>query len=127
VKKLIFAHLFLNLFLLALLRPAFPIIEYFANYNFIVSELCENNDKPILTCNGKCYLEKQVKENNNLVDHQNHPAKLLKIDVDSFPTFVVFQTLVKNLASLSLLLRNNYSDPYENIQDVILGIFRPPQ
>jgi hypothetical protein len=61
VKKLLLTHLFLNLYLLALIQPALPVIDYLVNYNYIVKELCENRDKPVLACNGKCYLEKQVK------------------------------------------------------------------
>ena len=60
VKKLILTHFLLNMYLLALLQPALPVLEYLINYDYIVSELCENRDKPILTCNGKCYLGDQV-------------------------------------------------------------------
>ncbi len=85
MKKLALTHLFLNLYLLALIQPALPIIEYFVNYDYIVGELCENRDKPILTCNGKCYLEKQVKEQLNL-DHDQKIPQLPEMDLEKFLT-----------------------------------------
>ena len=62
MKKLVITHLLLNLYLLVLLQPALPVLEYLVNYDYIVNELCENRDKPILTCNGKCYLGDQVEK-----------------------------------------------------------------
>jgi len=55
-------------------QPAFPVVEYFLNYNYISKELCENKDKPELECNGKCYLMKSLaeaaqKESNNKKEH----------------------------------------------------------
>ncbi len=81
--KLIFTHLFINLYLLALVQPALPVIEYLFNYDYIANELCENKDKPILTCNGKCYLEKQVKKQQNLDRDQTVPLPP-KIDLEKF-------------------------------------------
>jgi len=43
-------------------RPLWPIVEYMINYDYIVTRLCENRDKPELECNGKCYLTKQMAE-----------------------------------------------------------------
>lgn len=62
MKKLIITHLLLNLYLLVLVQPALPVLEYLINYDYIVNELCENREKPILTCNGKCYLGDQVEK-----------------------------------------------------------------
>ncbi|MDN3643580.1 hypothetical protein QWY87_12760 [Lutimonas halocynthiae] len=62
MKKLVITHLLLYLYLLVLVQPALPVLEYLVNYDYIVNELCENRDKPILTCNGKCYLGDQVEK-----------------------------------------------------------------
>lgn len=71
MKKLIVTHLLLNLYLLALVQPALPILEYLINYDYIVNELCENRDKPIMDCNGKCYLGDQVDKQLDLdTEHQ---------------------------------------------------------
>lgn len=43
-----------------LLKPVFPVLEYAVNYNYIVTELCENKETPALECNGKCHLAKEL-------------------------------------------------------------------
>ncbi len=83
VKKLIFTHFLLNIYILAIVQPALPVLEYMLNYNYIVSELCENRDKPILTCNGKCYLEKQVEQQLNL-GHNKEAPNPPKVDYEKF-------------------------------------------
>ncbi|MGS2761999.1 hypothetical protein [Sinomicrobium sp. M5D2P9] len=55
-------HAFLILALLICFRPAFPFLEYAANYDYISRVLCINKDKPKMECYGKCYLMKAVKE-----------------------------------------------------------------
>ena len=62
IRKLIITHLLLNLYLLVLVQPGLPVLEYMINYNYIVNELCENRDKPVLACNGKCYLGNQIEK-----------------------------------------------------------------
>lgn len=37
-----------------------PVLDYMANYDYIVNTLCENRDKPELECNGKCHLSKEL-------------------------------------------------------------------
>ena len=73
MKKLIITHLLLNLYLLVLVIPSVPVLEYLINYNYIVNELCENRDKPVLACNGKCYLEDQVEKQLNHDDKDQAP------------------------------------------------------
>lgn len=46
--------------LLFLIRPVLPVIEYIVHYDYIVTELCVNRDKPALECNGKCHLMKEL-------------------------------------------------------------------
>lgn len=53
-----------------MVRPLWPIVEYVVNYNYIVTVLCENKEKPQLQCNGKCYLAKQL-EKSSEQDEQN--------------------------------------------------------
>ncbi len=85
MRKLIFTHLFLNLYLLAIVQPAWPIVEYLVNYQYIANELCENKDKSSLSCNGKCYLEKQVKKQQNLAEDQKMPQPP-KLDLEKYFT-----------------------------------------
>ncbi|MDN3492357.1 hypothetical protein [Winogradskyella bathintestinalis] len=52
------ATLFLALFML--LKPTIPFVEYAAFYDYIKNELCVNQDKPELACNGKCHLKQEL-------------------------------------------------------------------
>ncbi|MEN8187244.1 MAG: hypothetical protein ABFR05_08965 [Bacteroidota bacterium] len=114
MKKIIFTHLFLNLYLLVLIQPAIPVIEYFVNYDYIVEELCENRDKPLLACNGKCYLEKQVTKQQNL-DHKEEAPVPPKVDLEKFLTlntkkfiYQVFEEIyIKKTPSYYLSLEEN--------------------
>lgn len=127
MRKLLFTHLFLNLYILALIQPALPFIEYFVNYDYIVEELCENRDKPILSCNGKCYLEDQVNESNNLLDHQEHFPVLPKIDLNAYPLFVLFKSSYQKIQNFVKIENRLYHNPKETFQEIIISIFHPPQ
>ena len=48
------------LILIMMAKPLWPIAEYIIYYDYIVTYLCENKEKPSLQCNGKCYLSKQL-------------------------------------------------------------------
>lgn len=124
MKKLALTHLFLNLYLLALIQPALPIIEYFVNYNYIVGGLCENRDKPILTCNGKCYLEKQVKEQLNL-DHDQNIPQLPKLDLEKFLTLRSKQ-FTYNFAVQEQLQQNPLFYLKLEEKAFVDSLFRPP-
>ncbi|GEP52609.1 hypothetical protein FNO01nite_32810 [Flavobacterium noncentrifugens] len=43
-----------------LLKPVIPVFDYIVNYDYIRTELCENKETPIMGCNGKCYLMKNL-------------------------------------------------------------------
>jgi len=48
-----------------MIRPVIPYIEYAVNMDFIIKNLCINRDKPHSCCEGKCYLEKQLKKSSD--------------------------------------------------------------
>jgi hypothetical protein len=43
-----------------LFKPALPVLNYFVNYDYISTVLCENISTPELKCNGKCHLKKEL-------------------------------------------------------------------
>lgn len=51
--------------------------KFLYNQDFIAANLCDNQDKPELECNGKCHLKKELKEdtkknhNDNIVVSEN--------------------------------------------------------
>ena len=54
------------MYFVAWLRPVMPFIEYEINKKYIAEVLCENKDKPMMHCNGKCHLKKQLKKANDV-------------------------------------------------------------
>lgn len=45
---------------LASFKSVGPVLNYYMNQDYIAKNLCENIDKPVLKCNGKCYLAKEL-------------------------------------------------------------------
>ena len=124
MKKLIITHLFLNIYLLVLVIPSVPVLEYLVNYNYIVNELCENRDKAVLTCNGKCYLVDQVEKQLNL-DHSDQVPLPPQIEYKQFIPLndeVLADTLVSDSEPFSIPF---FSD---NLKESIFydTILRPP-
>lgn len=74
-------NVILILAVIMLTKPLWPVLDYVANYNYIVSELCENRDKPEMHCNGKCYLTKELAK--EATDGENNPLnnKVSKIEI----------------------------------------------
>lgn len=59
----------LSLFLIAIilfnsLRVSVTYAYYFIDTADFIERLCENKDKPIMQCNGKCHLKKVAQSNN---------------------------------------------------------------
>lgn len=124
MKNQILGIFFYLLYLLAMVRPVFPIIEYYANYDYIATVLCENRDKPYLECNGKCYLEKQLKESNH-TDHE-HKSNIPQIKLSDYPVspideFAYSIKEYKGFQSIKWFENKNTS------QDFIKSILKPPQ
>ena len=125
MKNQFFGILFYLLYLLAMIRPIIPIIEYHANYDYIASVLCENRDKPFLECNGKCYLEKQL----NKINHNNHEHKstVPQINFDDYPISPLdqFAYHIKDLKAIDF---NNQILPINhNTQEYLVSVFKPPK
>ncbi len=124
MKKLIITHLLLNLYLLVLVQPALPVLEYLINYDYIVNELCENRDKPILTCNGMCYLGDQVEKQLDLDSNQEKPLppkfdteKYISLKVIYSKELHIFEASVaSNPESFNSLKEGDYAD----------SLLRPP-
>ena len=57
--------------------------DYFINKSYIARVLCINKAKPETHCNGKCYLAKQLKQQENQ-DQQAPATKWEKFDMQPF-------------------------------------------
>ena len=125
MKKLIITHLLLNLYLLVLVQPSLPVLEYLINYDYIVNELCENRDKPILTCNGKCYLGDQVEKQLDRGPDQQIP---LPPQID-FKQFISLQAGLQNENEPIDLRSNVQHVSPTSLEDSLYArsLLRPPQ
>ena len=61
----------LFLITIIMVKPLYPLLEYGIHYDYIVTHLCENKDRPQLQCNGKCYLAQMFAAQS--ADHQENP------------------------------------------------------
>lgn len=114
----IFAVFILSFILLSKVFFSFGWEVYFKlNESRIAKELCENKDKPVLKCNGKCYLAKQLKKAELQEDDQKTP--LPKRSVNSKISDFIDNTglemiipffLVANTATLTCYL------PYKSVK-----------
>lgn len=124
MKNQFFGIFFYLLYLLAMVRPLVPIMEYYANYDYIANVLCENKDKPYLECNGKCYLEKQL----NKTNHNNHEHKstIPQIDFDKYPVSPVEQFSYTPKNFNENLTHRFFVNKYTS-QDFYNSLLKPPQ
>ncbi|WP_434036247.1 hypothetical protein [Formosa sp. 4Alg 33] len=70
------------LVLFMLFKPVWLLVEYVANYDYIVEKLCENRDKPKLQCNGKCYLAKRISETSEHGEKSSLWNELSKFEIE---------------------------------------------
>ena len=85
LRKLVLVHLLLNVYLVAIVQPMYPILDYLINYDYIVEQLCENRDKPVMACNGKCYLGQQVEKTQKGSQDTDKPVPP-QMDLDKITT-----------------------------------------
>lgn len=73
--KQLLAISFLCIYFLALLNPISPFINYSLNKTEIIDKYCENKDQPILACEGKCHLKKQIEKKSKEQDQNDEVSK----------------------------------------------------
>jgi hypothetical protein len=94
---------------------------YQLNRDYIARMLCVNRDKPMMHCNGHCYLNKQLKENRQ---RENHGAAdvQLKAELALFcSTEQHFSLLIPagRITCFSRYLFKAYASP-------VAAVFHPP-
>lgn len=94
------------------------------NQNYIAAKLCENRGKPLLHCNGKCYLMKKIRQ---AEDKQNNAESQAQKNL--FQDIYCLNDCSKTKALYHTCVHSKYS-PSPNcgkLPDVCLSVFRPPQ
>lgn len=114
----------LLLCLSVLLKPLFPVVEYAANYQYIANELCENQDKVEMGCNGKCYLMKQMAKE---AESEKPLSSNKKHAPETTDLYFVGLNESANLQTISI--QSSSESPYRNrlFSDAPIGaFFHPP-
>lgn len=107
-----------------LFRPFVPIVEYVANYDYIVNKLCENKENKEMDCEGKCYLSKKIAKTQTEDSTENKPH--FSFD---WGTFFFQKTENFNLFSTKFTWKETFLTgfPYDLYQYLhISSVFHPP-
>lgn len=79
----IFATIFLTFSIFIQTFSTFIIqADFFLNRSYIAKNLCVNRDKPLMHCNGKCYLSKKLKDQEK--QDQSPVSKTERFDAQPF-------------------------------------------
>lgn len=109
-----------------LARPAIPFLEYIVNYDYIVKELCENKEKPVLKCNGKCHLMKELAKT---AENDKNTSSDKKQNVKQEIEVLFYQDFKPLSCSNSYVFTNNkINSVYQNLYALtaIQSTFHPP-
>ncbi|WP_276165718.1 hypothetical protein [Zobellia alginiliquefaciens] len=85
-------HLLLILTVTMLLKPLWPLINYAVNYDYIVTNLCENRNQPVLHCDGKCFLAKQLAQESEEKEKNPFESELSKLKLPMVDWFESYQS-----------------------------------
>jgi len=124
MRKVILTYTFFAIYLLAMIKPMLPILDYYANYEYIATQLCENRDKPILDCNGKCYVAKEI-EKDKKTNHQDTTVPEFKIDIYLANTFEI-DIITSNFTSLIKRSKPIFKNSFTT-DELLYTIFHPPR
>lgn len=113
--------------MLAMLRPVMPVMEYYANYDYIVNVLCENKDEPVLECNGKCYLKKEMKKVSQPISNKNEQqdSSIPQIDFTKYPVAPIVENN-HSIQTIKNILQKNWNTSIGKPIDKVNTVFRPP-
>ncbi len=110
-----------------MLKPLVPVVIYYANYDYIVTELCENKDKPEMGCHGKCYLKK-LQDKIEPIKRSDKPISKEFLLIKEYPvTTIDFESFDSILVDFfKRLLKPNFSKHFV-ISEYSTTIFHPPK
>ncbi|MDD4968307.1 MAG: hypothetical protein PHT07_02645 [Paludibacter sp.] len=62
IRSKTYSVICLSILMFYVIRPVLPFVEYAINKDYIAKNLCINKDKPLNCCQGKCYLNEELKK-----------------------------------------------------------------
>jgi len=107
-----------------LARPVIPVADYIINYDYITKVLCVNKAKPMMHCNGKCHLMKELaktaEQDKPLSQKKSNIAEAEVLFLEPLASFT-FRPVFTQLNTQNTSL---YSNLYVHINTD--SIFHPP-
>jgi len=111
------------------LKPVLPVLDYAVNYEYISKVLCVNKDKPMMHCNGKCHLMKELAKAADPDASGEKPISPIKKSTVQEQEVLFFQE-IKSSEINQTYSQNNVAigDHYSNLyfQQASFFIFHPP-
>jgi hypothetical protein len=108
-----------------LLNQWSAVAYYQVNRDFIAKNLCVNRDKPMLNCNGQCYLSKQLKAAEEK-EQKSNSERLEKMP-EVVLSFQAIQPVFTARFTSSELVENHFSTQEFFLNAAAKGFFHPPQ
>jgi hypothetical protein len=89
------AYLLVTQFIFSIGIKVYSVIDWKINQDIITAKYCENKDKPMLNCNGQCYLSKQLEklELQEKQERQEYPNPADQLEKTTFNWIVVNDNL----------------------------------
>lgn len=113
---------FLLIYFLALLNPISPFINYSLNKAEIIKKFCENIDKPVLACEGKCHLNKQIEKKSKEQENNDETNRIEVISPIGKVNYLSVNGFVKFEFSTTI---PSFDECYKNIRSIKIDY--PPQ
>ena len=98
---------------------------YRVNQDYIAKNLCENRDKPMLNCNGQCYLAKQLKAVEEK-EQKSNSERLEKMP-EVVLAFQAIEPVFSARFSAHIAIENHFSTQEFFPNAAAKGFFHPPR
>ncbi len=121
VVKIFISIIFLLSFSLQTFYTAGMVFWFFANQKSISQKHCINKNRPLLKCNGKCFLAKKIKA----AEEQQEKESTFQLKwVESSPGFTAEIVCPQNITQLNIVHTTFYKVMYH--YQYQYSIFHPP-
>ena len=124
MKYRIFAYVQLVVLVFYIVRPVMPYVEYALSKEYITKNLCIDRFEPHNCCEGKCYLEKQIKKSNDNNDPQDNNSNK-KVQNDVVKEFLSPHVTISKVFESNIFYLVSSGTPI--IPRYIATIFVPPK
>ena len=108
-----------------LLKPILPVVEYAMNYEYISKVLCVNKAKPMMHCNGKCHLMKELAKAS---ENEKPISSDKKNSVQEFEVLFFQKMRNYSFSEHSFIFRPKLNYKYSNLYTFLSAnsVFHPP-